>query len=114
MEVVNESAVTLTDVSAILKKKEKSYSDAGLELRYEQQRALEHATKFKKVSQKDSKAMMKQIDALEFDLNPERVVKIIDQMPKNVDDIRAIFAKERFKYSEEEISKIVDIVDQYR
>ena len=114
MDVVNEEPVTLTEVSQILKKKEKMYNDYGLELRYEQRRAMDHASKFQVVGKKDVDQMKKKLAELELNLNPERIVKIIDQMPKNVDDIRAIFAKERFKYSEEELKSITDIIDQYR
>ncbi len=114
MDVVEERPVSLPEVSDILKAKEKEYADAGIELLYEQRRALDHAAKFNKVSIKDAGEMTEKLAALDITLSPERIVKIIDLMPEGVDDIRAIFAKERFKYTEEEIKKITDVVDQYR
>ncbi len=114
MDVKASEPVTLVEVAALLKKKEKEYADYTGELRYEQKRALEHAKTFKKISTKDVKSMVKQLSELEINLNAERIVKIIDLMPSSVDDIRAIFAKERFKYTEEELKKITDVVDQYR
>ena len=57
---------------------------------------------------------MKKLSELELKLTEEQIVKICDLLPETVDDMRAIFAKERFKYSEDEIKKILDIVDQYR
>jgi len=42
------------------------------------------------------------------------VSKIVDLLPETTDDVRAIFAKERFKYTEEEIKQITDLVDQFR
>ena len=114
MDVIDEKPVTLTEVSAILSQKEKDYTAAQVELLYEQRRGLEHALKFNKVSQKDAQEMAVKLSSLDLSLTADRIVKIIDLMPKSVDDIRAIFAKERFKYTEEEIKKVTDIVDQYR
>jgi len=114
MDVVAEKSVSLPEVAEILKSKEKQYAEAEVELLYEQRRALEHAVKFSKSSSKDAKAMVAKLTELDVTLSPERIVNIIDLMPDSVDDIRAIFAKERFKYTEEEINKITDVVDQYR
>jgi DNA-directed RNA polymerase subunit F len=114
MNVLEERPTSLAEVGSILKGKEEVYVAAGGELLYEQKKALEHAAKFGKISEKDAKEMMGKLSSLEMVLGAERIVKIIDLMPKSVDDIRAIFAKERFKYTEEEIKKIIDVVDQYR
>ena len=89
MNIVDQEPVTLAEVSNILKKKDKEYQEWEGELRYEQKRSLDHASKFKKVSLKDVAGMRKELTALDLDLSSERVVKIIDQLPKSVDDVRA-------------------------
>jgi DNA-directed RNA polymerase subunit F len=114
MEVLEERPVSLPEVAVILKSKEKLYAKDEIELLYEQRRALDHAKKFSNISAKDSKEMITKLSSLDITIGAERVIKIIDLMPQNVDDIRAIFAKERFKYTEDEIKSIIDIVDQYR
>jgi len=114
MDVLEERPVSLPEVAAILKSKEKAYAQDEVELLYEQRRAADHAKKFSGISAKDSKEMVEKLSSLDITIGAERVVKIIDLMPKNVDDIRAIFAKERFKYTEDEIKLIIDVVDQYR
>jgi DNA-directed RNA polymerase subunit F len=114
MDIIDERPVSLPEVAAILKEKEELYVAGGAELLYEQKRALEHALKFSKINEKDAKEMVVKLSALEMTLGADRIIKIVDLMPKSVDDIRAIFAKERFKYTEEEIKKIIDVVDQYR
>jgi DNA-directed RNA polymerase subunit F len=114
MNVLEEKPVSLLEVADILTGKEKKYSEGGVDLLYEQKRALEHAKKFSKISSKDAREMAAKLSELDITLSADRIIKIIDLMPKNVDDIRAIFAKERFKYTEEEIKKITDVVDQYR
>jgi len=114
MNIVDTDPVTLTEVSNILKKKDKEYAEWEEELRYEQKRSLEHASKFKKVTLKDVASMKKKLADLDLELSKERIVKIIDQLPQTVDDVRAIFAKERFNYSEEQLKQVTDIVDQFR
>ncbi|MFH1403837.1 MAG: RNA polymerase Rpb4 family protein [Candidatus Altiarchaeota archaeon] len=114
MDVLEEKPVTLATVESILKKKEKEYKEGEIELSYEQRRALEHSSKFKHLNVKDSEKLGKELAGVGLDLSEERVVKIIDLMPETVDDVRAIFAKERFKYTEEDIKKITDLVAQYR
>jgi len=114
MDILGETPVSLPEVTEILKAKEADYKEAGIELLYEQRKALDHALKFSKISEKDAKELTTKLATLDLNLTADRIVKIVDLMPKSVDDTRAIFAKERFKYTEEEIKKITDLVDQYR
>lgn len=114
MEVLKERNVSLPEVKSILEKKKREYAEKNQELIYEQRRALEHARKYAKLSLKDAEDLMKKLANLEIKLTEEQIVKIIDIMPKTVDDIRAIFAKERFKYDESKIKEILDLLEQYR
>jgi len=114
MNVHGERPVPIQEVAGVLKRKDEEYTAHGAELLYEQKKALEHALKFSKISEKDAKEMAGKLAELGMSLTDERIIKVIELMPKSVDDIRAIFAKERFKYTEEEIKRITDVVDQYR
>ncbi|RLI94346.1 MAG: RNA polymerase Rpb4, partial [Candidatus Altiarchaeales archaeon] len=86
----------------------------GKEMLYEQRRALEHARASSKLKLKDVNEMIKKLEELNLNLSEDQLIKICDLLPETVDDVRAIFAKERFRYAEEEIKKIIDILDQYR
>lgn len=114
MNLMSEEPVTIAEVADILKKKEKQYKAEGKEPLYEHKRALEHAKASVRLNKKDSQDLRKKIVELDLDLNPGWVAKIVDLVPESIDDVRAIFAKERFKYGEEDIKKIIDVVDQYR
>jgi len=114
MNVIEERPVPLPTVAAIMKEREADYVGRSVELLYEQRRALDHAVKFSKISEKDAQEMTEKLSAMGLTMTPDRIVKIVDLMPKSVDDIRAIFAKERFKYTEEEIKSVIEVVDQYR
>ncbi len=114
MKLVNERFVSLAEVKDILRKRDKECKAEGKELLYEQKKALEHADSSVKLSLKDTKELVEKILALNLGLTDDKAVAIADLMPENVDDVRAIFSKERFKHDEEEIKKIIEVVAQYR
>jgi DNA-directed RNA polymerase subunit F len=100
--------VSLSEVKNILSKVSKDRK----ELLYEQKIALEHAQKFAKMPVKKTNDLIKELSALEF-LQEIHVYKIADILPKNEEDIKTIFAKERTNLGENEIKKILDIVGKH-
>lgn len=109
MENENQAKpVSLSEVKNILKKISKERE----ELLYEQKIALEHAQAFAKLSVKKTQDMIKELTKLEF-LQEAHAYKIADIVPKTVDDVKTIFAKERLSLGENEIKKILDIVTKY-
>lgn len=114
MEIIAERNIPLAEVRNILRNKKKEYSKEEKEQLYEQKRALDHANRSIKLNLKDANKLIQQLGQLELQLSGDQIIKICDLLPETVDDIRAIFAKERFKYNEEEIKKILNLVDQYR
>jgi len=114
MEIIDDKYIPLVDVRKILEKKEKEYQTEEKEMLYEQKRALEHARRASKLTSKEVNEMKQKLAELDLGLSEEQLIKICNILPETVDDIRAVFAKERFKYNEEEIKKIIDVLDQYR
>lgn len=114
MKIIDERHVALAEVKKILEDKEKKYVKEGKELLYEQKRALEHARRYAKLEVKDVEDLRKKLAGLDMNLTEEQIVKICDLLPEEVDDVRAIFAKDRFRYGKEEIQKILDLIAQYR
>lgn len=100
--------VSLPEVKNILKKIEKERK----ELIYEQRIALEHAQKFAKLSVKQTKDLIKDLMKLE-NIREIHAYKIADILPISEDDVKAIFAKERFTLSESDIKDILKIVGNY-
>ena len=79
------------------------------ELGYELRRAIRHAELFSKGTAEESRAMVAELMKLEK-MSPEIAVKIADIRPVTKDELRAIYAKERFTLSEEELNNILEIV----
>lgn len=100
--------ISLAEVKNRLKKIEKERK----ELIYEQRISLEHAQKFAKLSVKQTKEMVKDLTKL-GSIEENHANKIADILPESDDDVKAIFAKERFTPNESEIKKILEIVGKY-
>jgi len=100
--------VSLSEVKNILKKIEKERK----ELFYEQRIALEHAQKFVKLAVKQTKDLLNDLMKLE-NIGENHAYKIADILPTTEDDVKAIFAKERFTPNENDIKDILKIVGKY-
>ncbi len=100
--------VSISEVKNILKKVNKDRK----ELIYEQRIALEHAQKFSKINIKKTEEMIKELLKLDF-IQEFHAYKIADILPKNEDDIKTLFAKERITIGENESKKILNIVNKY-
>ena len=82
------------------------------ELNYEQNITLNHLARFKKYSVEDSEEIVEKLQE-EFGLRPRVAVHIVDLVPKDLADMRLIFAKEPMKADKEEMEKILEFLEQY-
>jgi len=118
-EVLNESVLTLAEAKEILtllrtsgegtKKKE---GEEEAEIRYERRKASEHTTKFAKGGAKESRALINELLGL-AKMKEGIAILIADLMPKSPNEVRAIYAKERFTLTEADIEGILDCVAKY-
>jgi DNA-directed RNA polymerase subunit F len=46
-------------------------------------------------------------------MSQETVVQILNFLPKNADELRMIFSREKFSLKEDEINKILEIIKRY-
>lgn len=105
--IMKEELLTLAEVKEILDQIKLNRADEE-ELGYELRRAMRHAELFAKGSAKESRHVVEELMKLEK-MTPEIAIKIVDIRPKTKDEVRAIYAKERFTLSEEELERILDI-----
>ena len=100
--------VSLAEVKNMLKK----ISKERKELIYEQKIALEHAERFARLSAKQTKDLISELMKVEH-VEEIHAYKIADILPKTEDDVKAIFAKERYTPNEKEIKTILEIVKKH-
>ncbi|MBQ2654426.1 MAG: DNA-directed RNA polymerase subunit F [Methanobrevibacter sp.] len=82
------------------------------ELNYEQNVTLNHLARFKRYSVEDAEELMEKL-VNDFNLRPKVAVHIIDLVPQDLADLRLIFAKEPTKIDNDEMKKILELLEQY-
>ncbi|HHF55719.1 MAG TPA: RNA polymerase [Thermoplasmatales archaeon] len=99
--------VLLSEVKEMLSKLSKER-----ELNREQKIALEHSEKVVKLSAKKSRELVEKL--LEIGkIDEKKACKIADLLPKEKEEVVAIFAKETYIPSDDEIEQILEVVRQY-
>ncbi|MGB4086088.1 RNA polymerase Rpb4 family protein [Methanothrix sp.] len=106
--IIEEEFLTLAEVKEILDQIREKRADEE-ELGYELRRAIRHAELFSKGSAEENRALVAELMKMEKMTKP-LAVKIADIRPVSKDELRAIYAKERFNLSEEELSGILEII----
>lgn len=104
MKILETKAVPMAEAKEFLLAREKEK-----ELGYEQKLAAEHLKKFSKLKVEDSKKLVSELDGI-LKMSSETLAQVVNLLPKTADELRLIFAKEKFSPSEEEIKKILDAV----
>ena len=81
------------------------------QIQYEHKLALDHVHLLAKIGPKESKAIMEKVIELEH-VNDYYAAKIADILPMHPDDVRSIFARERFSVGRDEIDSIIAVVKE--
>ena len=110
-DVINKEPLSLLDLKSALEKIKKRDE----ELNFRSGKTYEHLKTLNIVSKKDYKEMYEKIEALEIPrLKDIHIKKIIDLMPVNVDDLKMILSGYTLTVNNENVKKIMSVVDGYR
>jgi DNA-directed RNA polymerase subunit F len=107
MKVIETKPVSMAEAREILSSREKKK-----ELSYEQKLALEHLNKFTKLKPEEAKKLLEELSGV-LRMSQETMIQILNFLPKNPDELRMIFSREKFSLKEDEIKKILEIVKKY-
>ena len=83
------------------------------ELNREQKIALEHSEKVSSINIKEGRELVEELLKIGR-INEKQACKIADLLPAEKDEVVAIFAKETYMPSDEEINKIIELVKKYK
>jgi DNA-directed RNA polymerase subunit F len=108
-EVLSEDLLTLAEVRELLTRIAEERREKGLEVGYGFRKALRHAEQFSKISGEKSRELVNRLLELEK-MKPSIAVRIADILPQSRDEIRSIYAKEKYTLSNEELDQILDYV----
>lgn len=82
------------------------------ELGYEQKLAYEHMGKFNKLSASETKKMVKEL--AEYGVGEAIAIKICDILPLDTIQLKQILVKSKKSFEEDEIGKIMEVVQAHR
>ena len=107
MNVMSERAITDIEAKEILESRETEG-----ELRYEQKNALELLKKFVKLDKEKSASLSEELAKIEK-LRERQIVAIINFLPEDRDDLRAVLQKDYSVLTDEEINLVLETVKKY-
>jgi DNA-directed RNA polymerase subunit F len=107
MNILSEKTISDVDAKEILENREKEG-----ELRYEQKNALELLKKFVKLDKEKASSLSEELAKIEK-LRERHIVAIINFLPEDRDDLRAVLQKEYSVLTDEEINLVLETVKKY-
>ncbi|GGL54767.1 RNA polymerase Rpb4 family protein [Halocalculus aciditolerans] len=112
-ETVDEELLTVSEAKELLADVEAERSlEEDREMRYELARAVEHVNRFAVLEGEESRELVDELLELEG-IEAKSAVKIADLLPRNRDELRAVFAQERYALSGDELDDVLDVVAKY-
>ncbi|MFB6117717.1 RNA polymerase Rpb4 family protein [Halosegnis sp.] len=112
-EIVDEEYLTTSEVKEALAAVEETRAlDEDREMPYELARAVEHANRFATLSVEDATALVEELQTLEK-VDEATAYKVANLLPEDRDELRAVFAQERYSLSGEELDEVLNTVAKY-
>jgi DNA-directed RNA polymerase subunit F len=112
-EVLDEEYLTTPEAKELLADVEAEHAlDEDREMRYELARAIEHVNRFSAIDAEDARALVEELLELEK-VDAATATKVADVLPEDRDELRTVFAQERYSLSGEELDEILGVVAKY-
>lgn len=112
-EVLEEEYLTVSEVKAELQTVEEERAlDEEREMPYELARAIEHANRFSIMTPESAQEFVDELLELEK-VDEATAYKIANLVPQDRDELRALYAQERYALDGEELDEILNVVAKY-
>ncbi len=112
-EKLDEEYVTVAEVKEILNDIADERAEQDREMAFELRRSLDHANEFAVLEADEAQELLDEL--LELEAVDDFVAhKIVDLLPRNRDELRSVYAKERYTVDSDEMDEILNIVAKYR
>ena len=112
-EKLDEEYLTTAEAKELLAEVEQERAlDEDREMRYELARAIDHVNRFAVLDPEESRELVAELRDLEK-VDEATAYKIADLLPKDRDELRAVYAQERYTLSGDELDDILNVVAKY-
>ncbi len=110
LQVINEEPITMSELRASLEKIKKRDG----ELNFRANKTEEHLNGISLLKPKEAQELQKKLDELGVPrLKPEHIVKLVDILPKSLDELKVIISGYNVTVNQENSKKIIDAVADY-
>lgn len=109
-EILSEELLTLAEVKGMLHEIMEDRLKDEEELGYELRKAINHAEMFSKTSPEKSRELVDKLLELEK-MKPEIAIRVADILPLTRDELRSLYAKERFTLTDDELDEMLNLVE---
>ena len=110
--VQGEERITLAELKEVLAQVAEARQGDATEMAYELRRSIDHATHLARNTPEQARDLVAALLALEK-MKPDIAYRIANIMPRTRDELRAIYAKERFTLTGEELDQILTLVAEH-
>ena len=112
-EIVDQEYLTTAEAKEVLAGIEAERAlDEDREMRYELARAIEHVNRFAELSGEEARELVGEL--VEFEkVDDATAHKIADLLPRDRDELRAVYAPQRDSLDGEDLDEILDTVAKY-
>ncbi len=112
-EVREEEYLTTPEAKELLAEVENERAlDEDREMRYELARAIEHVNRFAVLDVAESRELVAELEELEK-VDEATAYKIANLLPADRDELRSVFAQERYSLDGDELDEVLDVVAKY-
>lgn len=112
-EKIDEQHLTVSEAKELLADIEaERAADEDREMRYELARAIEHVNRFTVLDPEESLELVEELESRDK-VDEATAYKIANLLPQSRDEMRAVFAQERYSLSTEEIDDLLDVIAKY-
>lgn len=112
-EILGQQHLTVSETKGLLADVEaERTADPDREMRYELARAVEHVNQFALLDGEESRELVEELRDLDK-VDEPTAYKIADLLPRNRDELRAVYAQERYSLSGDELDEILNVVARY-
>ena len=112
-EVLDEEYLTTPEAKELLSDIENERAlEEDREMRYELARAIEHVNRFAVLGAEESRELVEELLELEK-VDEPTAYKIANLLPEDRDELRSVFAQERYSLSGDELDDVLDVVARY-
>jgi len=112
-ETIDEEYLTISEAKELLEDIEDERAlEEDREMRYELARAVEHVNRFAVLDADESLELVAELEELEK-VDEKTAYKIADLLPRNRDELRSVFAQERYTLEGDELDEILQVVVKY-